>query len=174
MENIFEVPMQLTGLDAIPVPTTHNSSAEIVNSEAVTDTNVNNLTEVQKVGIEEEIKRAIENMGSVRATTDDYEELWSYDDFDNCYNDGITYEEKQAYTFWIENRMGRSQTGFFKRYSLQRDSEEILRMQGSDDNMNMDASTFKMVVRLMNAGSLFYDFTTLEFCPKYIYTTGNL
>ena len=26
----------------------------------------------------------------------------------------------------------------------------------------------------MNAGSLFYDFTTLEFCPKYIYTTGNL
>ena len=74
-------------------------------------------------------------------------------------------EEKQAYTFWIENRMGRSQTGFFKRYSLQRDSEEILRMQDSDDNMNMDASTFKMVVRLMNAGSLFYDFTTLEFCP---------
>ena len=174
MEKIFEVPMQLTGLDAIPVPTTHNSSAEIVNSEAVTDTNSNNLTEVQKVGIEEEIQRAIDNMGSVRATTDDYEELWSYDDFDNCYNEGITYEEKQAYTFWIENRMGKSQTGFFKRYSLQRDSEEILRMQDSDDNMNMDASTFKLVVRLMNAGCLFYDFTTKEFCPQYIYTTGNL
>ena len=174
MENIFEIPMQLTGLDAIPVPTTHNSSAEIVNSEAVTNTNANNLTEVQKVGVEEAITRAIDNMGSVLATTDDYEELWSYDDFDNCYNEGISYEEKQAYTFWIENRMGKSQTGFFKRYSLQREAEEILRMQDSEDNMNMDASTFKLVVRLMNAGSLFYDFTTLEFCPKYIYTTGNL
>lgn len=174
MENIFEVPLKLTGLDAIPVPTTHRTSAEIVNSEAVTDTNANNLTEVQKVGIEKEIQRAVDNMGSIRATMDDYEELWSYDDFDNCYNDGISYEDKQAYTFWIENRIGRSQTGFFKRYSLQRSSEEVLRMKDSDDNMNMDATTFKMVVKLMNVGSLFYDFTTKEFCPKYIYTTGNI
>ena len=64
MENIFEVPIKLTGLDAIPVPTTHRTSAEIVNSEAVNDTNANNLTEVQKVGIEKEIQRAIDNMGS--------------------------------------------------------------------------------------------------------------
>ena len=84
METIFDIPMELTGLDAIPVPTTHDSSSEIVNSEATNDTNANNLTEVQKTGIEDKIARAINNMGTIRTSSKDADEdeLWSYDDFD--------------------------------------------------------------------------------------------
>ena len=74
--------MELTGLDKIPVPTTYDTSGEIVNSEASENTNANNLTEYQKIGIEAKIERAIENMGSVKASNDNYDELWSYDDFD--------------------------------------------------------------------------------------------
>lgn len=173
-KNIFDIPMELTGLEKIPVPTTYDSSGEIVNSEASENTNANNLTEYQKIGVEAKIERAIENMGSVKASNDDYNELWSYDDFDNAYNSGISYEEKQAFTFWIENKLGRRQTGFFARYSLNRTPEEIQMLRNSDDGLALEPSVYKRVVKLMEAGALFFDLTNNEYCPKYIFTTGNL
>ena len=169
MENIFEIPNEIVGLDKIPVSDVIQGLHSPINSNLTTSTNANNITEEQKLTIEQEIVRSEKEMAEILSSKETPYEMWSYDDFDNAYNNGITFEEKQAFTLWIENRLGTSQKGFFKRYSLQRSDRQCQKWFDFDGE-----GTFELVIKLMRLGVLFYDSLTKEYVPKYIYGTGNL
>ena len=169
MENIFETPKEIIGLDAIPISDVTQGLHSPIKSNLVSSTDANNLTEEQKLTIEEEITRSEEEMTSILSSKETPFEMWTYDDFDNAYNNGITFQEKQAFTLWIENRLGTSQKGFFKRYSLLRSDRQCVNWNDFDGE-----GTFELVMQLMRLGVLFYDSLTKEYVPKYIYGTGNL
>jgi hypothetical protein len=169
MDNIFEIPREITSIDAIPISDIIQGLDNQTNSNLVNKTDANNLTEEQSLFIEDAIKRSEEQIEHSISTKETEWEMWSYDDFDNAYNNGITFQEKEAFTIWIENRLGTSQKGFFKRYSLQRSDQEVVNFREFGGE-----GTFEKIISLMRLGVLFWDVKTQEYVPKYIYTTNNL
>jgi hypothetical protein len=169
MENIFDIPRTITGLDAIPVPTTTHNSTQIIDSSASENTDANSLTTAQALSIEKNITRGKDELGTILTSSGEENELWSYDDFDNAYNKGISIQEKQAYTFWIENKTGRKQTGFFARYSLDRTAKDIVDFKDLSGK-----GVANSVISWMKLGVIFFDFEENSFVPLYIFTTGNL
>ena len=169
MENKLEIPKEITGLDAIPVSDIISGYNDVMDSQFSENTNANNLTLAQKILIEDVIKRNADEMSHIFTRKENDMEMWSFDDFDNAYNHGISYQEKQAYTFWIENKLGKKQQNFFKRYSLPRTIQQIANYEQLEGDGIFDA-----VMNLMRLGVLCYDLRSKEYCPPYIYTTGNL
>ena len=115
------LPTDIVDIAEINSPTYREvKAADGTQSEKQVDSNSNNLTKPQNLKVEEEIKRTKEEMAHILTSQESEGEMWSYDDIDNTYNKGISFQEKEAYTLWMENKLGKKQTGFFARYSLDR------------------------------------------------------
>ena len=94
MENKLEIPKEITGLDAIPVSDIIAGYNDVMDSQFSENTDANNLTLVQRLTIEDVIKRNADQMSEIFSNQENEMEMWSYDDFDNAYNHGISFQEK--------------------------------------------------------------------------------